>query len=438
VKEIKENIRYKFFDDGLPRKYKGIDWAKSIGLNLKIIYEYEMYEFKILDFDKDSKKVCLEYNNQKTKPINISNLKRCAIGSLIGKITKDFKINISDNIKDSRRDLIIIDREYRKGVRGKSKINAKYYKYHCNKCGYEGWVEEGSLITQKSGCACCCPTPRVAVLGINTIWDTDRWMCDLGVSEEDAKKHTKGSNKKVIVKCPDCNNEKKVMINYIYKNKSISCTCGDGFSYPQKFMNSVLTQLNLVFETEYSPDYLIQEERRRYSDFYLPDYKTIIETDGGLGHKGGKVHHKSKKSLEELIKIDDWKDEQHLKNGVKTIRINCFESDMEYIKNGILNSELGNIFDLSKIDWNKCEKFAMNNLVKEVCDGWNNKEEWETTKDLAEKFKLHKSTIIKYLKKGNKINLCNYNPKEEMVKSGLKNLKKHFKHAERLNELGLQ
>ena len=27
-----------------------------------------------------------------------------------------------------------------------------------------------------------------AKLGVNTIWDKARWMCDLGISEEDAKR----------------------------------------------------------------------------------------------------------------------------------------------------------------------------------------------------------------------------------------------------------
>ena len=83
-----------------------------------------------------------------------------------------------------------------------------------------------------------------------------------------------------------------------------------------------------------------------------------------MNHEGGIVHSKSKKPLEYYIEVDNWKDEQHLLHGLKTIRINCFESNMEYIKNSILNSKLINFGDFSKVSWLKCEEFTLCNLVK--------------------------------------------------------------------------
>ena len=258
-------------------------------------------------------------------------------------------------------------------------------------------------------------------------------MMNLGLSEEDAKKYTKSSSNRVEVTCPDCGCKKKVVIYNIYNKKSICCSCGDGFSYPEKFMNAVLTQLGIQFETEYSPDYLKRKEGERISkkrsDFYIPSLGIIIETDGGLGHKGGKTHSKSKFSIDRLIEIDKWKDEQHLLHGVETIRINCFESDMNYIKNNILNSKLNSIFDLSKINWLECEKFALGNLAKEVCEYWNQKNECETTGTIANKFNLNKDSIRNYLKSGSKLGWCNYDPKEEMSKSGKKASAINFKHV---------
>lgn len=425
---------YELFIEDFYLKNGKIDWINSINKTIRIMYDFKIYYIKIVDYQRNGNIVTVEFKGDRYK-LYSSNIKKCAIGKLVKKVTKDFKIEIGTSFKDDKRDLVITDREYRRRKHSSSDsiINEKWYKYTCNKCGWtEGWIIEGGL-DRGNGCSCCCNPPRNTILGINTIWDTDRWMCDLGVSEEDAKKYTKSSSNKVEVICPDCGCKKKVVIYNIYNKKSICCSCGDGFSYPEKFMNAVLTQLGIQFETEYSPDYLKIKEGERISkkrsDFYIPSLGIIIETDGGLGHKGGKTHSKSKLSIDRLIEIDKWKDERHLLHGIETIRINCFESDMEYIKNNILNSKLNSIFDLSKINWLKCEEFALGNLAKEVCDYWKQKNECETTGAIANKFNLNKGSIRNYLKKGTKLGWCKYDPKEEMSKSGKKASAINFKHV---------
>ena len=321
------------------------------------------------------------------------------------RITREFKCEIGDNLKDEKRDITIIGREYRQRIHtdGKSIINDKWYKYKCNKCGWdEGWVVESALLKQKQGCSCC--SNRTVVEDINSIWVTDRWMCSLGLSEEDAKPHTKCSGDKVIVTCPKCNKKKEMRIVDIYKYKSIGCSCGDGFSYGHKYVYSMLKQNNIRFEDNVTfnwckfKDYKKDKIRSGEYDFVIEDIKTIIE-------------------------VDNWKDEQHLLHGLKTIRIDCFKSNIEYIRGNILKSELNKIFDLSKIDWLKCEEFAINsNKVKEVCDYWNNdKKDWETTADLEKIFKMSRDTIISYLKKGMELGWCNYSGKEEQGRNGRRN-----------------
>ena len=92
------------------------------------------------------------------------------------------------------------------------------------------------------------------------------------------------------------------------------------------------------------------------------------------------------------------------------------------------------MFDLSNIDWDKCDIFGLKNKIKDVCNYWKehrevNKEDITTT-DLSKIFKFCISTIIKYLKKGEKLGWCNYNSKEEMKKSALKAGKKNGKKLE--------
>lgn len=405
----------RMFLDNLPKWGKSgkgnegkIDWKKSIGFSVKFICDDIEGKLVIRGYDAKSRNLTVDYNNGLYTITHASFLK-CNIGKVLKTRTGEFKVEIGTTLKNEKRNLTIIDNEYRCASPKAQKY--KYYKYKCNKCGWaEGWIEESNLISGK-GCSCC--YGRTTVLGINAICDTDKWMCDLGVSEEDAKKYTKGSNKYIMVKCPDCGKGKKIKISTIYNCKTIGCVCGDGFSYPEKFICNLLKQLNVDFETQYSPNYI----KPKRSDFHLPEYKLVIEVDGRLGHEGGIVHSKSSKSLAELIKIDNWKDEQHLKHGVKTIRVNCFESNMDYIKENMLNSELSKMFDLSKIDWLKCEEFALKNIAKEVCYYWNNKRDDETIADICKVFGISATPIYGYLNAGAKLGWCDYDGQKEYLAS---------------------
>ena len=106
-------------------------------------------------------------------------------------------------------------------------------------------------------------------------------MIDLGMSREDAETHTHGSNDKVIVICPHCGKTRKALIKHIYTTKSIACTCGDGVSYPEKFIISLLDQLNVKYIHEYKPKWSCN---KRY-DFYLYTYDIIIECHGEQHYK---------------------------------------------------------------------------------------------------------------------------------------------------------
>lgn len=395
----------KIFIDDLPKK-EGIganknkmviDWNNSVGCNIHFIYYNIEGDLYIEDYiNKKSSIVVVVYNNNKYR-ISTSNLINCNLGKLIGKYTREFKF-LNDNLKDDKRDFMILDRKYIK--------NKKMYKYRCNICENEGWLNESDLLNKKIGCSAC--SHRKVVLGINTIWDTDRWMCDLGVSEKDAKTHTRCSSQKITVTCPNCKRKKDMAISKIYNRKTISCICGDGVSYSEKFIISLLEQLNIKYIREYVPKWI---NNKRY-DFYLPDYNCIIECHGDQHYN--QTGRKGARTLEEEQYNDKYKKELAINNGVENyIVLDCRKSELKYIKNSILNSKLNVIFDISKVNWLKCEKSTTTNLVKQVCDYWNNKEEWETVFDLTNEFGLCGTTIRKYLKKGTKLGWCDYDPEKE-------------------------
>ncbi|HAT4302324.1 TPA: hypothetical protein I9089_002431 [Clostridium perfringens] len=163
----------KVFLENLPKKGNRINWKESIGYKVPFVYDDIEGEIEIIDYLVNNKKLMIAYDINK---INIStgNFQKCRIGKILMKITNDFKINVGEKFIDEKRYLTIIDKKYKKSGKWKQ----KYYKYHCNKCGNEDWIEESKLISEKRGCNTCCSSPRKVVLGINTIWDTDRWMVD--------------------------------------------------------------------------------------------------------------------------------------------------------------------------------------------------------------------------------------------------------------------
>lgn len=406
----------KVFLDDLPKKEgiganKGrevIDWVGSIGCKVRFTYDDIEGEIELIDYNSKNRKLTIKCNDE-IFCIYTNDFIHCKLGKILGKFTCNFKIQIGETFKS----LIIMDREYRQD---KNNVVWKWYQYNCSKCNYFGWISENNLMKGK-GCSCCCPTPRVVVEGINDITTTAPWMLDLGVDKEEAKQFTKSSSKKIKCTCPYCGEITHKKINFIYSKKSIGCICGDGISYPEKFMYNVLKQLEVDFESQYSPKYL----NGKRSDFYVPSLNLIIEMDGRLGHEGGITHSKSEKTIKECIEVDKWKDKQHKLHGVKTIRINCFKSDMEYIKNSVLNSELADLLNMDNVSWLVCEEYALNNLIKIVSEYWENRDTHETAKDLGICFNVSRKSIVNYLKKGNLLGWNNYNSKEEMIKSSKNN-----------------
>lgn len=337
----------------------------------------------------------------------------------------DFKFNIGY----VSGDIEVVDRYKKlKFRKGRNPENEKRYKYKCNKCGWEDGDVSESNLKRGTGCSSCSGR---TVTPMNNIWSNARWMCKW-ISEEDAKRYTPQSGKSITVVCPDCGKEKIVQINNIYHRRSIQCSCGDGTSYPEKFMMSVLNQLDVEFEGQLSKAKFEWCGDKKY-DFYIFNNNTIIETHGIQHYKDSKRG----RSLKEEQENDKLKRELAFKHGInKYIIIDCRYSDLEYIKNNIIKSELANIFDLSKIDWIKCEEYALKNRIKEVAQMWNNKKTHETTVDIAKKCGLSRSTIYKYLNKANKLKWCNYDSRKELIKNGKRVAVKNEKAIEVFTKKG--
>ena len=407
--KVEENKEYLKSVIGRNRRNE-INWMDSIGKEIKYEYDWldERFEdvLKIREYNPKTKKVYFEGYE---RGIGRDNLTRCQLGGVLGFRSSEYKYEIGY----TRNYLIIIDRKSKEDEKGRI---WKYYKYKCNECGHEDWIEEGNL---KKGTGCNVCSGLKAEYGVNSILDETPWMIDLGVSIEDGKNYKPQSNKKIEVKCPNCGKTKKIAPSTIYKRHSIGCSCGDGISYPEKLIENLLVQLGIKYKCQYRADW----SKNKIYDFYLPDYNTIIETHG-------EQHYKETtrgRSLKEEQENDKLKEELAFNNGIEHyIVINCSISDLQFIKLNVLDSELNELLDLNKIDWIKCGKYASSNLVKEVCDFYNQNTEIFSS-DLAKEFNMDKSTIIKYLKQGTKLGWCEYDAKEELRRGSKLGAKRNSK-----------
>lgn len=224
------------------------------------------------------------------------------------------------------------------------------------------------------------------------------------IDKEDALKHKCYSASKLKLKCVDCGTE-KVGTTLQLSTYGIACKkCGDGISYPEKFMRSVLEQNDIKYQQQ---EKFIIEDKRRFWDFVIEDEKAIIEMDGGFHYtyKGfGKL-------CTDTQENDKLKDQWASDNGYTVYRIDSQQSNIKYLKDNIINT-IGNVLDISKTDYIKAGTEAESSLMIKVCE-YKKKNPTSFTKEIANEFKIHESTASNYMKAGSELGLCDYRPDEE-------------------------
>ena len=277
----------------------------------------------------------------------------------------------------------------------KHNYSTKSYLCRCIVDGYESNISEYTL-KKGHGCAVC--SGIKIKKGTNDIATVRPDLVDYFVHIEDAHTNGRASGKRVLMKCPDCGNTKNHAIKNLVSN-GLACKCGNGNSYPSRFVESILAQNNLNYTREHSS---VWSKNKKY-DFFIEEYNAIIEVHGGQHY----FQTSRGRSLEQEIENDKLKKAIAKENGIKNyIVIDCRKSDMEWIKNSVLNSELMKIIE--KIDWEKCHKDALGSEAKKICTLWEKDE--LSIKEIMEITKFSDTTIRKYLKIGNEIGWCKYTP----------------------------
>jgi hypothetical protein len=235
-------------------------------------------------------------------------------------------------------------------------------------------------------------------------------------NKEDSTKYSFGSEVKVEFNCLDCGTIEKRKIASVMQ-KGLRCKrCDDNISFGQKVMNNLLYQLKEQgiledFDTEYSPSWT---DRPYDNSFNYNGEIFIVENNGNQHYEESSRG----RSLKEEQDNDTSKYGLALKNDIleeNYIVIDARKSEIEYIKKSILESRLSQIFDLNKIDWQDCYEKSLKSLVKVVCDLYS--KDALNVPMISEKLKLGKTTVRRYLRRGELLGWCSYDPKNDRLKN---------------------
>lgn len=403
----------KVFLEDLPRRGSYmIDWRNSVGCNVGFVYDDMHGTMEIVEY-KD-RHVTLKYNDKILNPISTASLANASIGVLIGKLSKG-------GLKNEQ---FFIDQVAK--LEPTYSVVGKY-------CGVEAKIEmmcdKGHIfnITPSSflrGSRCGVCYGSQVVKGVNDVGTTHPHLVEYFFNIEDAYSVTCGNSKKIKFKCPRCGHVKYMATNTLNHYGFRCNVCGDGISYPNKFMCNLLKELNIDFIPEYSPEWI---KPKRY-DFYIPSKNLIIEMDGGFHYRDNNM---KGVTCEDAKLIDEYKDTKAYERCIKVIRIPCdygnhINKRNEIITNNVLsNKDIREAFDIESINWEKIQLLSERNLVYDVCKYWSNSS--KNINDISNHFKISKHTIRNYLKIGNKIGICDYLPntylsigrKTEVFKDGI-------------------
>ena len=190
----------------------------------------------------------------------------------------------------------------------------------------------------------------------------------------------------------------------------------DGISYPEKVMLNILKHLNIEFVHNKT---LSWSKGKKY-DFYIPDLNCIVEMHGAQ-------HYYCRDAFRSLNSVacnpinDVFKKTLAVKNGIKFYyEIDCRHSDINYIKNSLLETDLSSILNLNDVYWEDIDKDSKSDLFLKCCEMFSNNYKVD---EIALCTDLTKRTVAKYIKRGYENGLCS---KEYIVQDNRNYNKPHL------------
>ena len=288
-KECEGHKEYKSFDE-LPQElkelYKGRETKRGKDAYVDIINKLNIKSDKLIsDYVNTKTKVCIHYGKcghilpeeNGVTPNNYKKEQGCSICS--GKIVvKGF-----NDLATKRPDLAKEWHPTKNGDLKPTQVCCGNNKkvWWLGECGHEWEAIISNRTNNNTNCPYCANYNCKVLREFNDIATTRPDLIKYFVNIKDAYTHTKGSNDKVEMRCPICGTIKVMRISDFIR-KGFGCPkCGDGISYPEKLMASVLEKLGVEFTRQ-----LIYNNGKHKYDFYIKLWKAIFETHGIQHYEG--------------------------------------------------------------------------------------------------------------------------------------------------------
>lgn len=342
--------------------------------------------------------------------------------------------NVGDRIITEYKDITIISKEKQRRKDGNTRT---VYQYKCNICGFdcrdyyyggkhveEMWVTPAQIKRDKR-CSCC--ASKSVKPNINSIAMTHPYLIDYFVDKNDAYRYAAQSNKKVLMQCVNCNEQKFMPVSDIVLQGFACPRCSDGLSIGERIMYIILKDNNIDFIKEYAFD----GYKYKY-DFYIENSNMIIEMNGKQHYIETNIDGKGN-CLERISKNDYDKRKVALDKGVEHyVYVDCKESDVDYIFDSIYASGILNILGIDKIDrYNLKIEVCRHSITKEICDVYSSRDDVSII-EIVHRMHFDKATVRKHLTLGAELGWCDYSKetyrKTKRYRSGIM-FSKHLKQA---------
>lgn len=307
----------------------------------------------------------------------------------------DYFYNINDIVKTNKGEVQIV----------KCYMDGKFKSYEC-KCIKHNYLFHIRQYNLKRGCGCPICSNCRPITDFNSAYVLHPEIIKYVVNKEVLKTIKSGSNKKILCKCPNCDSTRLIIIGNLIRYGFSCHVCSSGISYPNKFIRYLLNQ----FDIEYMAEKSFKWSDRKIYDVYIPKYNCIIEMQGEQHY----VEIKHWGSLKDVKSNDKYKRKLALSNNIDNyFEINCKDSSFEYIKKSIIDSGLLEFLNIdeNEVNWKLIDEKSHEPIIKTACELCN---DGYKPIEIASKLDIDYTTVLKYLKKGNKLGWCNYLPKENL------------------------
>ena len=251
----------------------------------------------------------------------------CSSFRVNSKATIESKKQINEMLKKTPH-LHLIDFSYSKAPYRRITVN-----YYCDICGEISTIKLANLKNDYLTCKHCGKGAR------QNLADFKKWL-SLNYNDKFILLNDDEYNKNMTrlhIKCADCGFIFYPSITSLRRPRRVLCPkCRSNKSRGEIYIAEFLTKQNIEFFTEWNFDWLLNK-RLRY-DFYLPEYKTLIEFDG-LQHFEWPSYFGSEEKFEQLQKNDKLKNELAIQNDFSILRIPYnYEDKIHIILHNFLSS----------------------------------------------------------------------------------------------------